>query len=329
MKKILVGLGIAVLVVIGIAIVKPWYVLVEGEQAVVLKFGEIVRVVQDAGLKLKVPFIENVDRYSKKIQSWDGAATRLPTAENQFIWVDTSARWRITDPKKFYESVGSMNQALGRLDDIIDSSVRKVIALHPMREAVRNSNVISEIKRDNLLAAFGGGAETAAGLSSIATLMDITYERIELGRRKLSDAIVAAAAPTIAGFGMELIDVIIRQIKYSDDLTPAVYERMIKERSQIAQAFRSDGEGEKAKWLGQMERELAQITSDAERRAKEIKAKADAEALAIRNKAYTRDSDFADYWMALEAYKVLLPRFNKTLTTDAEFFKYLYSRRGR
>ncbi len=103
---------------------------------------------------------------------------------------------------------------------------------------------------------------------------------------------------------MELIDVIIRQIKYSDDLTPAVYERMIKERNQIAQAFRSDGEGEKAKWIGQMERELAQITSDAERRAKEIKAKADAEALAIRNRAYARDPDFADYWMALEAYKV-------------------------
>lgn len=329
MKKILVGLGIAALVAIGIAILKPWYVLVEGEQAVVLKFGEIVRTVPDAGLKLKVPFIETVERYSKKIQSWDGAATRLPTAENQFIWVDTTARWKIVDPKKFYETVGTVNQALGRLDDIIDSSVRRVIALHPMREAVRDSNVISEIKRDNLLASFGGGAEDAQGLGNISTLMDIKYEKIEKGRRALSQEIFAAAAPTIAGFGMELIDVIIRQIKYSDDLTPAVYERMIKERNQIAQAFRSDGEGEKAKWLGQMERELAQITSDAERRAKEIKARADAQALAIRNQAYARDPEFADYWMALEEYKELLPRFNKTLTTDAEFFKYLYSRRGR
>lgn len=329
MKKILVGLAIAVVALIAISILKPWYVLVEGEQAVILKFGEIVRVVQDAGLKLKVPFIETVDRYSKKILSWDGAATRLPTAENQFIWVDTTARWRITDPKKFYETVGTVNQALGRLDDVIDSSVRRVIALHPMREAVRDSNVISEIKRDNLLASFGGGAEEAEGLGSISTLMDVKYERIEKGRRALSQEIFAAAAPTIAGFGVELIDVIIRQIKYSDDLTPAVYERMIKERNQIAQAFRSDGEGEKAKWMGQMERELAQITSDAERRAKEIKAKADAQALAIRNQAYTRDPEFADYWMALQEYKALLPKFNKTLTTDAEFFKYLYSRRGR
>jgi membrane protease subunit HflC len=328
MKKILVGLAIAIVAIIAISILKPWFVLVEGEQAVVLKFGEIVRVVKDAGLKFKLPFVETVDRYSKKVQSWDGAATRLPTAENQFIWVDTTARWKITDPKKFYESVGTVNQALGRLDDIIDSSVRKIIALHPMREAVRDSNVISEIKRD-LLASFGGSAEDAASLGSISTLMDVKYEPIEKGRRALSGEIFAAAAPTIAGFGMELIDVVIRQIKYSDDLTPAVYERMIKERNQIAQAFRSDGEGEKAKWLGQMDRELAQITSDAERRAKEIKAKADAQALAIRNLAYTRDPDFADYWMALEEYKALLPKFNKTLTTDAEFFKYLYSRRGR
>ena len=130
-------------------------------------------------------------------------------------------------------------------------------------------------------------------------------------------------------YGMELIDVLIRQIKYSDDLTQSVYDRMIKERNQIAQAFRSDGEGEKAKWLGQTTRELLQIQSDAERKAKEIKAKADAEALAIRNKAYSQDPEFADYWMALEEYKTILPKFNKTLTTDSDFYKYLYNRRGR
>ncbi len=130
-------------------------------------------------------------------------------------------------------------------------------------------------------------------------------------------------------YGIELIDVLVRQIKYSEDLTPSVYDRMIKERNQIAQAFRSDGEGEKAKWVGQTTRELMQIQSDAERKAKEIKAKADAEALAIRNRAYSQDPEFADYWMALEAYKALLPKFNKTLTTDADFFRYLYNKRGR
>ena len=130
-------------------------------------------------------------------------------------------------------------------------------------------------------------------------------------------------------YGMELIDVLIRQIKYSDDLTQSVYDRMIKERNQIAQAFRSDGEGEKANLLGQTNNKLKQIQSEAERKAKEIKAKADAEALAIRNRAYSQDPNFADYWMALEEYKTILPKFNKTLTTDSDFYKYLYSKRGR
>jgi membrane protease subunit HflC len=321
---VIIGAGLLVLTLLG-----PYFILSEGEQAVVVQFGKIVRVETEAGLKMKVPFIENVVKYSTKVQSWDGSAQRLPTSENQFIWVDTTARWRITDPKKFYESVTSITQAHARLDDIIDSEVRKIIARNPLREAVRNSNIISQIKRANMLASIAGAAESLENLSNISTLAEITYEPLTKGRRALSEEMLKEARIIMPQYGMELIDILIRQIKYSDDLTQSVYDRMIKERNQIAQAFRSDGEGEKAKWMGKMDRELAQITSDAERKAKEIKAKADAEALAIRNRAYARDPDFADYWMALEAYKTLLPRFSKTLTTDAEFFKYLYSRRGR
>jgi membrane protease subunit HflC len=329
MKKlviILVIIGIALLVV---TLLGPYFILTEGEQAVVVQFGKIVRVETEAGLKGKVPFIENVVKYSKKVQSWDGSAQRLPTSENQFIWVDTTARWRITDPKKFYESVTSIPQAHARLDDIIDSEVRKIIARNPLREAVRNSNIISEIKRANMLASIAGAAESLENLSNISTLAEITYEPLSKGRRALSEEMLKEARIIMPQYGMELIDILIRQIKYSDDLTQSVYDRMIKERNQIAQAFRSDGEGEKAKWLGQMSRELALVQSDAERKAKEIKAKADAEALAIRNRAYSQNPDFADYWMALEAYKTLLPKFDKTLTTDSEFFKYLYNKRAR
>jgi len=329
MKKtiiIVVIVGVALLIV---SLLGPYFILFEGEQAVVVQFGKIVRVETAAGLKYKVPFVENAVRFSKKVQSWDGSAQRIPTSENQFIWVDTTARWRISDPKKFYESVGSMIQAQGRMDDVIDSEVRKIISRSPLREAVRDSNVISQIKRSNVLASVAGSAESTQALSNISTLAEIKYENITKGRRALSIEMLNEARTIMPQYGMELIDVIIRQIKYSDDLTPSVYDRMIKERNQIAQAFRSDGEGEKAKWLGQTTRELMQIQSDAERKAKEIKAKADAEALAIRNKAYSQDPEFADYWMALEAYKALLPKFSKTLTTDADFFKYLYSRRGR
>jgi membrane protease subunit HflC len=262
MKKLLIVLVLLLAFVALFFILGPFYILTEGEQAVIVRFGKIERIDTEAGFKWKAPFIDTVSIYSKKIQSWDGSAQRLPTSENQFIWVDTTARWRIADLKKFYESVGSITQAQSRLDDVVDSEVRKIIARNPLREAVRNSNTISEIK-------------------------------------------------------------------YSDDLTQSVYDRMMKERNQIAQAFRSDGEGEKSKWMGQMERELQQIQSTAVRKAKEVMAKADAEALEIRNSAYNRDPAFADYWMALEEYKALLPKFNKTLTTEADFFKFLYDKRGR
>ena len=329
MKKtviILVIIGVALLV---ITILGPYYFLVEGEQAVIVQFGRIVRVDTDAGVHYKVPFVESVVKYSKKVQSWDGDAQRIPTSENQFIWVDTTARWRISDPKKFYESVGSMTQAQGRMDDVIDSEVRKIISKNPLREAVRDSNVISQIKRSNALASVAGSAESSAALSNISTLAEIKYEPIEIGRRALSLEMRDEARTIMPQYGMELIDVIIRQIKYSDDLTQSVYDRMIKERNQIAQAFRSDGEGEKAKWLGQTTRELNQIQSEAERKAKEIKGKADAEALGIRNRAYSQDPEFADYWMALEEYKAILPKLTKTMSTEADFYKYLYNRRGR
>jgi membrane protease subunit HflC len=329
MKKTIIIIVIVGVVLLVVSLLGPYYVLTEGEQAVIVQFGKIVRVDTDAGLKYKVPFVENVVKFSKKVQSWDGDAQRIPTSENQFIWVDTTARWRISDPKKFYESVGSMGQAQGRLDDVIDSEVRKIISKNPLREAVRDSNVISQIKRENVLASVAGSAESSAALSNISTLAEIQYEAIQTGRRALSLQMRDEARVIMPQYGMELIDVLIRQIKYSDDLTQSVYDRMIKERSQIAQAFRSDGEGEKAKWMGQTTRELLQIQSDAERKAKEIKAKADAEALAIRNKAYSQDAEFADYWMALQEYQTLLPKFNKTLTTDSDFYKYLYNKNGR
>ena len=275
----------------------------------------------------KAPFVENVVKFSKKVQSWDGDAQRIPTSENQFIWVDTTARWRISDPKKFYESVGSMTQAQGRLDDVIDSEVRKIISKNPLREAVRDSNVISEIKRNTSLASVAGTESTA--LSSISALSENQFDNVTLGRRALSIQMRDEARTIMPQYGMELIDVLIRQIKYSDDLTQSVYDRMIKERNQIAQAFRSDGEGEKANLLGQTTNKLLQIQSEATRKAQDIKAKADADALVIRNRAYSQDPEFADYWMALQEYKTILPKFNKTMTTDSDFYKYLYNRRGR
>ena len=326
-KGVTVGV-VAVFFIIVFLMLGPLWTLQEGEQAVLLQFGRIVATHQEAGLKLKTPVIDRVVKFPEKILSWDGAAQRIPTEENQFIWVDTTARWRITDPKLFYESVTSTDQAASRLDDIIDSEVRKIISRNPLTEAVRNSDVINEIERRNVFAT--AGAENEIDDSVIVdTFTQVTFPSIQTGRSRLSDQVLSEARRLIPQFGIELIDVVIRQIKYSDDLTESVYNRMIADRNQIAQAFRSDGEGQKADWLGQRSRELNVVLSAARRQAEEIKGDADAQAANIYSEAYNQDPEFYEFWKAIEAYRTLMPRFRKTLTTDAEFFKYLYRKEGQ
>jgi len=329
--------GRTVLIVIAILVVLffilgPFFVVKEGELGIRTRFGKILQTYSDAGLKFKMPVVDKISKYPKKILPWDGDPQRLPTVENQFIWVDTSARWRISDPKLFFMSIGLIAEAHRRLDQVIESSVRNVIANNSLREAVRNSNVINEIERKNVfLTDSGGSGEDGVEPESIisSTYIDQQYQDIETGREKLSQEMLAMARETTPEYGIELIDIIIRQIKYSDDLTQSVYNRMISERKQIAQAFRSDGQGKKAQWLGRMEKESKVILSGAQRQAKEIRAKADAESLKIRNEAYKVNPEFAEFWIAIQHYEQLLPGARKILTTSMEFFKYLYDKRGQ
>lgn len=331
MKKTVTILVIIGAVIIIFLILGPFYTVQEGEQAVVVQFGKIVKEVKDAGLKIKLPLIERVEKYSKKILSWDGEAQRLPTAENQFIWVDTTARWKIVDPKKFYESVGTVAQAQSRLDDVISSDVKKVISGNKLVEAVRNSNVINQIARVDVFGTTEGSSEEGFEDVGIATFTVEVYPEINAqisGRTNLSDNMLQGAAKITDQYGVELIDIIIRQIKYSDQLTENVHDRMIQERKQIAQAFRSDGEGQKADWLGRMERELLSIQSGAYREAQEIKGGADALAAAVYAEAYNQDTEFFKFWRAVESYRVMMPKFQKILTTEPEYFDYLYGQFG-
>lgn len=329
MKKLIAIFGIIVVVIILFLALGPLYVLKEGEQAVVVRFGRIIQVERKAGLKTRVPMIDKVKKYSKKVLSWDGEAQRLPTLENQFIWVDTTARWRISDPKKFYESVGTVTQAQSRLDDVIDSEVRKIISRNSIREAVRNSNIINSIRRSDVYQVQTTEEDADNIKESIAIFSETVYEDIEKGRSLLSEEMLTEAKKITPQYGIELIDIVIRQIKYSDDLTESVYNRMIKERNQIAQAFRSDGEGKKATWIGKMERELRSVRSFAYKESERIKGEADQKAAAIYADAYRRDPEFYSFWKAIESYRKLLPQFNKTLSTDAEYFRYLYDSKGR
>ncbi|MCF6334987.1 MAG: protease modulator HflC [Spirochaetales bacterium] len=330
MKKVITVIVVIAVLLFVLMLLGPFYVLEEGEQAVVTRFGAIVSSQGSAGLKFKMPVVDTVIKYPKKILSWDGDAQRIPTAENQFIWVDTTARWKITDPVKFYESVTTLEQGWSRLDDVIDSSVRTVIADNPLNEAVRNSNIISVTKSPDIIIGDeavieGSGIEELLKANFTAT----SYEEVYKGREILSEEMFNAASKLTAQFGIELIDILIRQIRYSDDLTESVYNRMIKERRQIAEFYRSYGEGKKAEWLGKLDNEKRSVLSGAYEKSETIKGTADAEATKIYSAAYGNNAEFFEFWRSIESYKKVLPNFRKTLTTDMEYFKYLYNADGR
>lgn len=326
MKKAAVLLAVIVVALVALVIAGPFFILNEGEQAVVVRLGKITTVHRDAGLKFKSPFVDNVVKFPKKLMPWDGEPQRIPTKENQFIWVDTTARWTISDPVKFYESVGTLENAYGRLDDVIDSAVRTVISSNYLREAVRNSNdVIGTGTKETFQT---GDAEGSAILDQL-TKTSVVFEKVDKGRRKLSGEMLDLVKKIVPSYGIEVLDIIPRQIKYSDELTESVYSRMIKERNQIAQAFRSYGEGKKAEWFGKLENEKRSILSEAYQTAETNKGKADAEATKIFADAYGRDPDFFKFWKAIESYRQTLPNFRKTLSTDMDYFRYLYSPAGR
>jgi len=326
-NKLLVIVGAAVVLVGGFFFAGPLYTIKEGEQAVVTQFGEVIHTETDAGLKVKVPLIQEVQIYPKKIMSWDGEPQLVPTEENQFIWVDTTARWRIVDLKKFYESSKSLQRAFSRLDEIIDPAVRKIISTNPLNEAVRSSDIINETKRTGTLT--GANGEEIEGLKSLIS-SNTAFNAIKIGRREISREIKdSVEANILSQFGIEVIDVLIRQIRYSDQLTESVYNRMITERKQIAEGYRSYGEGQKLELEGKMERETKSLLSEAYQKSEQIKGEADAAAARIYSTAYSADPEFYNFWKSIESYKATLPQFQKTMSTDMDYFKYLYSPRGR
>jgi len=326
-KRSIITLAVIIGIVVVFVLLGPFYIVEEGRQAVVTRFGKLITVTEDAGLNFKVPVIDTVSIYPKKILSWDGDAQRLPTAENQFIWVDTTARWKIVDPKLFYESVSTLEQGYTRLDDVIDSSVRTIVARNELREAVRNSNIINEIERETIIEQ---QQEEEVDVEELKELTDIKqeYQSVSKGREALSDEMFEAASEITPDYGIELVDIVVRQIRYSEDLTESVYNRMIKERNQIAEAYRSYGEGRKAEWLGKLENERETVLSQAYKTAETIRGKADAEAAGVYAQAYQEDPDFFEFWRSIESYRKVLPNFQKTLSTEMDYFKFLYGKEG-
>lgn len=318
---------VAAVIFVVLFVFGPFYTVKEGEQALVTRFGKITSVETTAGLKLKVPFLDQVVTYPSMLLSWDGDAQRIPTKENQFIWVDATARWRISDPKLFYETVHTIEGGLARLNDVLDSTIRTVISENYLNEAVRSTNKINSITVQE--EAFEvENVEDAETLRSLTNTV-VAQENIKIGREGISNLILESAKNLTPAYGIELEDIIIRQIRYSEDLTQSVYTRMIKERNQIAEAYRSYGRGQLYSWQGKTENDKKQILSAAYAEAEAIKGEADAEATRIYSESYSADPEFFKLWTTLESYKNSVGSIDKVLSTDMEYFDYIYSKDGR
>ena len=300
-KWIIIGIiAFVALIVLNAA----FYTIDQREQAVITQFGEPVRVVTEPGLHIKTPFIQQITFFEKRILEWDGRPEEIPTKDKKFIMVDTYARWKIIDPLKFYQSVGDELNAQTRLDNVIDATVRDFITDNVLIEVVRNSN-------QPLVQSEGEEIER----------IDV---EIFLGREKLTREIFVKASEMTPQYGIELIDVRVKHINYVQSVREKIFSRMIAERERIAEEYRSEGQGERSRIIGDLQRDLKQITSEAYKIAEEIKGKADGTSTKIYASAYNKDPEFYSFTKALESYPDAIGKESfLILTTDSDFFKYL------
>jgi membrane protease subunit HflC len=289
-----------------------FYTLAETEQAIITEFGKPVGApVVLAGLHWKTPFVQDVRRFEKRVLRWDGEPREIPTREKKFIFIDTMARWRIADPLAFLQSVGTMENAQQRLNNIIDGVVKDTISSTALIDVVRASN---RPMADDADAANGG----APGAGDAATTVTI-------GRPRLLLQITTEAAKRLTTLGIELLDVRITRLNFVDKVLEDVYRRMISERQRIAERFRSEGQGERARILGQLEKEQKRISSEAYRDAERTRGEADATAARTYAEAYSQDADFYAFVKSLETLEAAVGDRSTTavLSTKGDLLKLL------
>lgn len=305
------GLIIVAIIVVAILVFASAYVVDETEQVVITQFGRIIgKPKTEPGLNFRIPFFQQAKYFPKNLLEWDGDPGQIPTLDKTYIWVDAFARWKIVDPILFLQTVNNITSARARLDDIIDPAVQNFITSYRLIEAVRLSN--------RELDTFELGMEDQKEEHQRKAYMVTT------GRDKLTKGILKQAQPKLRPFGIELVDVKIKRINYVEQVRQSVYGRMIAERKQIAEKFRSEGKGEARKIMGEKERYLKEISSEAYKVAQEIKGKADAKATTIYAEAFGRDPEFYSFIKSLEIYQEALSKDSQLmLSTDSEFLKYL------
>jgi modulator of FtsH protease HflC len=330
--------GLLVLLIVGLFVGNmTFYTLPEGVQALVTQFGKIQgEPVTTAGLKFKLPW-QNVRYFDKRILTWDGDAEQIPTKDKKYIIVDTTARWKIKNVRKFAESVISERGARDRLDGILDGATRDVISNQNLVEAVRNSNTIikqladakkalkDKRKAKNATNADEVKKDVTKVVEELAAAEElaIDIEKIHTGRDKLSKLIITEAREQLGKFGIELIDVQLRSISYIRSVETKVYDRMISERQRIAERIRSVGKGEEAKIRGTLNKDLKKIESEAYRKSQIIKGKAEGQSIQIYAKSLKADPKYYKFTRTLEAYKKTMPKGEFILSTESDFLNLL------
>lgn len=315
MKTIGSGILLAILILGAVVLYSTAFVVDETKQVFIAQFGKHVRTIDEPGLHFKLPFVQTTYFFDKRFLEWDGDPNQVPTRDKRYISIDTYARWRIEDPLVFFEKVNNELGAQTRLDDILDGAARNAVANHDLVEIVRSNK---RTDRENTPGSLEGDI--------IDTLPDF-----QVGRGNIAADILANAKVQLKTWGIELLDVQFKRIKYEPEVQAKIFERMISERSRIAEKFRSEGEGEASKISGERERELKTVTSEAFRQAEEVRGKADAEAVAIYAQAYNGSAEsreFFTFLKTLETYETSLSAKDwLVLSTKTEFYRYLRSAR--
>jgi len=291
------------------------YVVTETEQVVITQFGRPVgEAITESGLKFKLPFIQKVNRFDRRALEWDGPASEMITNDKTFIIVDTFGRWRITDAKQFFLRLTDDRRAKSRLDDILGSATLTTVASHDLIEVVRTTKGRVPAKDALLIETNKAGPD---------------FKPISKGRVKLEAEIFKAASEPLKDFGIELLDVRFKRVNYHPSVVGKIHTRMISERQQIAAGFRSMGEGEAARILGEKEKELKRIDSEAYKKVEEIRGTADAQATTIYAAAYNQSpvaAEFYQFMQTMSLYKESLSKeASLILSTDSELFKFLKS----
>jgi membrane protease subunit HflC len=305
---------VGILLVVGIVVFRSSiFTLDQAEQAIILQFGAPVGdPITEPGLHFKVPFIQEVRRFDKRLLSWDGDPNQIPTRGEQFISVDTTARWRIADPLTFMQRVQNERGATLRLNDILDSIVRDHIASNDLIDIVRSKDW--KVSEEDLERAQVVGEEDE----------EILLQEVKTGREEITRSILEQARRQMPELGIELVDIRIKRVDYVEAVQQRVFERMIAERQRIAEQFRSEGEGRAAEIDGATQRSLAEIQSEARRQAEVIRGRADAEAARIYSEAFGSDPEFYGFLRTLESYgRSLGNQSTLLLGADSDYFRYL------